>query len=333
MKAIQFDHPGNPDVLKPAHWQQPSIQQPRELLVQLHAAGVNPIDTKLRKRGTFYPQQMPAILGCDGAGVVTAIGAQVENYSVGDAIYFCHGGLGDVPGTYAEYAVVDERFCAPKPKSLSFAEAAAAPLVLITAWEALFDRGRLQSDQTVLVQAGAGGVGHVALQLAKIHGARVITTVGSPEKVEFVLQRGADTAVLYPEIDVVAAVLDLTDGQGVDLALDTVGGAILSQCFPAVRCYGDVVTLLAPAADTDWQTARTRNLRVGYELMLTPQLQGLLEPQQHQADILKQCTQWFDTGQLNLHLNQTFPLAAAAAAHRRLEQGSMFGKLVLTISP
>ncbi len=332
MKVIQFDVAGGPEVLKSSQCPQPLIQKPRELLVQLHAAGVNPIDTKLRKRGTFYPDQMPAILGCDGAGVVAAVGDQVRQFQVGDAVYFCHGGLGDIPGTYAEYAVVDERFCAHKPKSLSFAEAAAAPLVLITAWEALYDRGRLQAKQTVLIHAGAGGVGHVALQLASLQGARVITTVSSQEKVKFVLGLGAETAILYPQIDVVSAVLDLTAGEGVNLAFDTVGKAILSQCFSTVRYGGDVVTLLAPEPDTDWTTARTRNLRVGYELMLTPQLQGLEAALQHQTEILTQCAQWLDAGKLKIHLNQTFPLEAAAEAHQRLERGSMLGKIALTIS-
>ena len=333
MKAIKFDAPGGPEVLKPTQWLQPGIQHPREILVQLHAAGVNPIDTKLRKRGTFYPEQMPAVLGCDGAGIVTAVGGQVQRFQIGDAIYFCHGGLGKELGTYAEYAVVDERFCAPKPKSLSFAEAAAAPLVLITAWEALYDRGRLQANQTVLIHAGAGGVGHVALQLAQLQGARVITTVGSQEKVKFVLGLGAETAILYPQVDVVPAVLDLTAGEGVDLAFDTVGGAILTQCFSTVRYYGEVVTLLAPDPKTEWSVARTRNLRVGYELMLTPQLQGLMVAQQHHAEILTQCAQWFDAGKLKIHLNKTFPLYAAAEAHQQLEQGSMLGKIALTISP
>ena len=331
MKAIVFETPGGPEVLRLGEWPQLQLRGSRDLLIQLQAAGVNPIDTKLRQRGTFYPDQMPAILGCDGAGVVVAIADQVQQFQVGDAVYFCNGGLGQTSGTYAEYAVVDERFVALKPQSLSFAEAAAAPLVLITAWEALYDRGRLQAGQTVLVQAGAGGVGHVAVQLAALRGARVCTTVSSSEKANFVQGLGADLAIFYPNMDVAQAVLDWTGGEGADLAFDTVGGPVLSQCFCAIRNCGDVVTLLAPASETDWQTARTRNIRVGYELMLTPMLKGLVAAQEYHAEILRQCAQWFDQGRLQIQVSQTYPLVAAAAAHQRLAQGSMIGKVALVI--
>ena len=138
MKGIVMTTAGSPDVLQLQDLPAPQIQQPREILVRLKAAGVNPIDTKLRSRGTFYPEEMPAILGCDGAGIVEAVGSEVRKFKPGDEVYFCHGGLGKKgTGNYAELAVVDERFVAAKPSSLSFAEAAAAPLVLITAWEAL----------------------------------------------------------------------------------------------------------------------------------------------------------------------------------------------------
>ena len=331
MKAILLTAAGTPEVLQMGQWPDPQLQGERELLVELWAAGVNPIDTKLRRRGTFYPDRTPAILGCDGAGIVKATGAQVQNFQVGDAVYFCNGGLGGTPGTYAEWTVVDERFCAPKPRSLSFAEAAAAPLVLITAWEALYDRGRLQPHQTVLIHAGAGGVGHVALQLAKLKGAQVCTTVSSPHKAEFARSLGADLALQYPHTNIIKDVLKWTHGTGVDLAFDTVGGPVLSRCFPVTRVGGDIVTLLRPIADTDWKTARTRNLRISFELMLTPMLQGLTTLQQHQADILRQCSQWFDAGQLQIKLSHTLPLRSATEAHHLLETGSMLGKVVLLI--
>ena len=114
MQAILFETPGPPEVLHLGQWPDLQVQQGRDLLVQLYAAGVNPIDTKLRQRGTFYPDQMPAVLGCDGAGVVVEIGAEVQNFRVGDPVYFCHGGLGNTPGTYAEFAIVDERFVGPQ---------------------------------------------------------------------------------------------------------------------------------------------------------------------------------------------------------------------------
>ena len=331
MKAVLMTAAGGPEVLSLSDVPMPTLSQPTDVLVRLRAAGINPIDTKLRQRGTFYPDQMPAILGCDGAGVVEAVGPEVRSLSVGDEVYFCAGGLGSAPGTYADYTVVDERYLAPKPTTLSFAEAAAAPLVLITAWEALYDRARLEAGRSVLVQAGAGGVGHVAIQLAHLQGAKVCTTVSTPDKADFVRQLGAELPILYPQTDVVQAVLDWTAGEGVDTSFDTLGGSILSQCFAATAVYGDVVTLLAPAADADWKTARDRNLRVSYELMLTPMLKNLTVALQDQAMILRTCARLIDQGSLKIHLSQTFPLAEASQAHALIEQGSTQGKLALTI--
>ncbi len=333
MKAIVMTAAGNPDVLELQNVAEPKIEQPNQLLVQLKAAGVNPIDTKLRRRGTFYPQQMPAILGCDGAGIVKAIGSKVQKFKPGDEVYFCAGGLGKQgTGNYAQLAVVAEHFVAHKPQSISFAEASAAPLVLITAWEALFDRGRLATGQKVLIHAGAGGVGHVAIQLAKIKGAEVCTTVGSSDKARLVRQFGADEPILYQQKDFVEAVLNWTNQEGVDLAFDTVGGETFFTTFNAVKVYGDLVTLLEPNYDLGTlKVARNRNLRLSFELMLTPMLQGLVEAEKHQGEILQQCANLIDEGKLKIYLNQTFPLKDASAAHQAIETGSMTGKVALSI--
>ena len=333
MKAIVFETPGSPSVLKLQDIPAPTIQAETEVLVRLRAAGINPIDTKLRSRGTFYPEKTPHVLGCDGAGIVEAVGAGVQSFQVGDEVFFCNGGLGGSRGTYAEFAVVDQRFLALKPADLSFAEAAAAPLVLITAWESLYDRGRLQAGQTVLIQAGAGGVGHVAVQLASLQGAEVCTTVSSEEKANFVKQLGADSVILYKNTDVVDEVLTWTQGQGVDLAFDTVGGETFYQTIPAVKIYGDLVTILEPdPALGNLKTARMRNLRISLELMLTPMLQSLVEEQEQQAHILQQCARLCDRNLLKIHVSQTFPLEQAQAAHELLETGSVTGKIVLLIA-
>jgi NADPH2:quinone reductase len=331
MRAIVMNAPGDPEVLQLAELPQPTIATDREILVQLKAAGVNPIDTKLRSRGTFYGDRLPAVLGCDGAGIVIETGAVVQNFKVGDEVYFCNAGLGGHPGNYAEFATVDERFVAHKPKTLSFAAAAAAPLVLITAWEALVDRGRIAPGMKVLIHAGAGGVGHVAIQIAKLKGAKVCTTVSTTEKADFVEKLGADQVIFYQQTDFVKKVLDWTDSKGVDLAFDTVGGKNLAQTFPAVKIYGDLVTILSPSADTNWKIARNRNLRIGLELMLTPMLEGLVELQQAQAKILAECAQFIDRGDLKIQLNRALPLAEAATAHRLIEAGSMMGKIALEI--
>jgi NADPH2:quinone reductase len=331
MRAIVMNTPGDPEVLQLADFPQPTIETNRQMLVQLKAAGVNPIDTKLRSRGTFYGDRLPAVLGCDGAGIVVEVGAAVQNFKVGDEVYFCNAGLGGHPGNYAEFATIDERFAAHKPKTLSFAEAAAAPLVLITAWEALCDRGRIAPGMKTLIHAGAGGVGHVAIQIAKLKGTQVCTTVSTTEKADFVEKLGADQVIFYQQTNFVKKVLDWTDSKGVDLAFDTVGGKIFGQTFSAVKIYGDLVTILAPSQDSNWVTARNRNLRISFELMLTPMLEGLVELQQAQAKILAECAQLIDRGDLKIQLSQTLPLADAATAHRLIESGSMLGKIALEI--
>ncbi|MBE9008031.1 zinc-dependent alcohol dehydrogenase family protein [Fortiea sp. LEGE XX443] len=333
MKAVLMTAAGSPEVLQLQEVPTPSLPLDNtQLLVRLVAAGVNPIDAKLRRRGTFYPHLMPAILGCDGAGVVEAVGADVQKFRPGDAVYFCYGGLGEHQGNYAEYNVVDERFVARKPASVSFAEAAAAPLVLITAWEALYERGRLEPGERVLIHAGAGGVGHVAIQLAKLKGAAVATTISSQEKANFVTQLGADYPIFYKQTDFVQATLDWTGGEGVDLAFDTVGGETFQKTFPAVRIYGDIVTILEPVANTVWKTARNRNLRIGLELMLTPMSLGLDESLQHQAEILAQCASWMEQGKLKIQVNHQFALKDAVKAHELIETGAIAGKIVLLIS-
>ncbi len=333
MKAIAMTAPGTPDVLTLQDLPDPKLTTPTQILVRLKAAGVNPVDTKLRERGTFYPDQMPAILGCDGTGIVEAVGSEVREFKTGDEVYFCAGGLGQSgTGNYAQYAVVEEHSVAAKPKSITFAEAAAAPLILITAWEALYDRARLEAGQTVLVHAGAGGVGHVAIQLAKLKGAKVCTTVGTLDKERLVRQFGADYPIFYQQTDFVQAVLNWTEEQGVDIAFDTVGGKTFFETCPAVKVYGDLVTILEPdAALGNLKVARNRNLRISLELMLSPALLGLVAAQKHQSDILTQCATWIDEDKLKIHLGQTFPLAEAAAAHQAIERGSTTGKIALLI--
>jgi len=331
MRAIEMRETGGPQVLQLVERPRPEPTRPTALLVRLLAAGVNPVDTKLRNRGVLIPDGLPAVLGCDGAGVVEAVGDAVTRFRPGDAVWFCHGGLGGPEGNYAEYALVDEAIAQPKPESLDFVHAAAAPLVLITAWEALYDRARLSAGQTLLVHAGAGGVGHVAIQLARLRGARVGTTVSGPEKAQFVHELGAEYAINYREEDLVEAVLAWTEGRGVDVALDTVGPEVFCQTLPAMAHYGDLVTILEPGPGVDWKEARTRNLRIGFELMLTPMLRDLPEARAHQGEILRRCGEWLDRGELRIEVAQTFPLAQAADAHRLIEEGHTQGKLVLTI--
>ncbi len=331
MKAIHMTAPGGPEVLEVVDIPTPEITSPTQVLVKLQAAGVNPLDTKLRS-GAYPIEPLPTILGCDGAGVIEACGAQVKKFSAGDAVYFFHGGLSGLPGNYAEYIVLDQRFLARKPGSLDFIQAAAAPLVLITAWESLFDRTAVKAGDTVLIHAGAGGVGHVAIQLAKHAGARVISTVSNAEKDAFVRGLGADEVIDYRQQDVVAETLRLTDGQGADMIMDNVGGPVFEQSFAAAKVYGDVVSLLLPGRDVDWSTARLRNLRISLEVMLTPLALGLESAQRHQTWILDQCARMFDDNRLAVHVSHTFKLDEIRKAHEAVGSGSVTGKVVITLA-
>ncbi|MGD2083528.1 MAG: zinc-dependent alcohol dehydrogenase family protein [Chromatiales bacterium] len=331
MKAVVMTRPGGPEVLEPRELEEPHIGSSTQIKVRLRAAGINPIDTKLRSRGLLFPDALPAVLGCDGAGEVVEVGAGVTRLRPGDRVWFCNGGLGREQGNYAEYTLVEEVAAQPMPASVNFAQAAAAPLVLLTAWEALFDRARLAAGQSVLVHAGAGGVGHVAIQLARHAGARVCTTVSTDAKAAFVRDLGADEVIRYRDQDLVEAVEAWTGGRGVDLALDTVGPDVFRRTMPAVAHYGDLVTLLDPGPEMEWKDARARNLRIGFELMLTPMVEDLPEARAHQGEILRSCGDLMESGELRVEVGRTFPLQEAAAAHRLLEEGHNQGKLVLTV--
>lgn len=330
MQSIVMTAVGTPDVLKFQDSEEPEITQSTEIKVKLHAAGVNPVDTKIRRHGVFYDAALPVILGCDGAGEVIEIGQSVTRFKVGDKVWFCHGGLGREQGNYAQYNVLDQRYASLMPQSYSYLEAAASPLVLITAWGALFDRGGLQAGQTVLIHAGAGGVGHVAIQLAKLKGARVITTVSSEQKSEFVKSLGADETVIYSQGGFADAVNELTDNKGADLVFDTVSPAVFKESIAATAHFGRLITLLDPG-ELNLAEARLRNLLIGFELMLTPMLRDLSEARDKHIDILNQCATFADQGLLRPHISQQLPLQEAAKAHSMIEEGHTSGKIVLTI--
>jgi NADPH2:quinone reductase len=245
-------------------------------------------------------------------------------------VWFCQGGLGREQGNYAQYNVLDERWANLMPQSYSYAEAAASPLILITAWGALFERGALQVDQTVLIHAGAGGVGHVAIQLAKIKGARVITTVSSAEKSEFVKRLGADEAVIYSPNGFASAVNKLTDGKGADLVIDTVSPAVFKESIAVTAHFGRLITLLDPG-ELSLAEARMRNLLIGFELMLTPMLRNLPEERDKHVKILNQCAMYADKGLLKPHISALLPLEEAAKAHSMIEERHTSGKIVLSI--
>ena len=306
MNAVVMHSPGLPEELQYQEIPVPGIRRDTDVLVRLKAAGLNPVDAKLRLNPGSYSMPLPTVLGFDGAGVVEMTGKAVTRFTPGDEVYFCHPSFGGHTGCYAQYTVVPEILLAPKPASLGFAEAAAIPLALITAWESLFERASVQAGQKVLIHGGAGGVGHLAIQLAKQAGADVCTTVSSDSKATFVASLGADKPVFYRDEDFGQAVLRWSDNQGVDVALDTVGG----QFF---------------------DIARQRNLGIGLELMLSPTYLDIPQAQRTQSGILETCAPRFDSGELRVCVTRTYSLQEAPAAHRALEGGTQTGKLVLVI--
>ena len=332
MQAIVMTAAGGTDVLQLREIEKPGLPSPHHLRVKLAAAGVNPLDTKLRAKPVYYPDKLPAILGCDGAGIVESIGSGVTRFKVGDAVFFNNGGIGDEPGCYAEYTTLHEEYCASSPANISLQDAAALPLVLLTAWEALVERVNLQADQTILIQGAAGGVGHVAVQLAHHLGAHIAVTVSDDKKAGLVQGLGAEKIIRYQAQDFVQEALNWTDGSGVDVVFDTVGGETFLQSLNAVRVGGKVVSLLAtPLAAANVQLARFRNLSLCYELMLAPQVMKLHHERIRQRKILEQCTQLIESGKLGVLVSNVLPLKDAAEAHRLIEQGGVSGKIILTM--
>ena len=337
MKAILMTVAGNADLLALRDIEKPELPSPHHLRVKLAAAGVNPLDTKLRAKPIYYPDRLPAILGCDGAGIVEKVGSAVSLFKVGDVVFFNNGGLGgnmgDEPGCYAEYTTVHEEYCAASPTNLSLQDSAALPLVLLTAWEALIERANLQSGQTILIHGGAGGVGHIAVQLAHHLGAHIAVTVSDDKKAGLVQGLDAEKIILYKEQDFVQEVLNWTEDKGVDVVFDTVGGETFLRSLNAARIGGKIVSLLAtPLAAADVQLARLRNLSLCYELMLTPQVMKLHDERIRQRKILEQGAQLVEAGTLGVLVSYALPLAEAQQAHRLIEQGGVTGKIILTMN-
>jgi NADPH2:quinone reductase len=332
MKAILMTSAGSPDVLAMYDVEKPELPSPHHLRVKLAAAGVNPLDTKLRAKPAYYPDKLPAILGCDGAGTVEKTGSAVTRFKEGDAVFFYNGGIGDEPGCYAEYTTVHEEYCAAIPANLSLQDAAGLPLVLITAWEALYERANLRSGQTILIHGGTGGVGHIAMQLAKHIGAHVAVTVSDDKKEGLAQGLEADKIVRYKEMDFVVDVEEWSGNKGVDVVLDTIGGDIFRRSMNVTRIGGKVVTLLAvPLTAEDAQLARLRNLSICYELMLTPQLMKQHDERIRQRKILEQGAQLVEAGKIGVLVSYALPLHEAAEAHRIIERGSVLGKVILTM--
>jgi NADPH:quinone reductase-like Zn-dependent oxidoreductase len=309
MKAVCIEAFGGPETLEIRDIQQP---QPRdsEVLIRVRAAGVNPVDYKIRS-GHYPPvtrNHLPKVLGREVSGVVVACGGAVTNLKKGDEVYAM---LDGEPGGYAEYVSVRAELCAPKPVSLDYVEAAAVPLAAITAWQGLFDHGGLIAGQRVLIHGGAGGVGHFAIQLAKAAGAYVSTTVAAQDR-EFVRALGADQVIDYKSERFEEQVRET------DLVFDLVAGDTQERSWAVVKEGGAMVSTLAKPSERQANIHHARGINYiaqpdGAELALIGRL--------------------IDQGKVRPHIQATFPLEQAAAAQDKLEHEHTQGKIVLEVNP
>lgn len=327
MKALVLENYNTPFELKEIP---KPVAGPGEVLVKIHASGVNPLDLKIMAGQAAHAQtRLPAILGIDLAGEVVAVGAGVTKFKPGDGVYGMTGGIAGIPGSLAEFAAVDADLLALKPKSLSMREAAALPLIVITAWEAIVDQAGITPGQTILIHGGAGGVGHIAVQLAKAKGARVFATV-SPENQALMVQYGA-TPIDYTTSSVEEYMQTHTNGEGFDIVLDTVGGPVLDNSFKAVKRYtGHVVSILG------WGTHSLAPLsfRSGtYSGVFTlyPLISG--QGRAHHGEILTAAAALIDEGRIKPQIHdKEYTLAQVADAYRSMQQGKTRGKIVVSIT-
>ncbi|GAA2259491.1 NADP-dependent oxidoreductase [Streptomyces indiaensis] len=307
MRVITQDVLGGPEVLKEAEVERP-VPKPNEVLVRVRAAGVNPTDWKHRATGGFLGEP-PFVLGWDVSGVVEAVGIGVAAFAPGDEVF----GMLPYPfghGSHAEYVVAPVRALTRKPAGVDHTQAGALPLVSLTAWQALTEHADLQPGQRVLIHAAAGGVGHVAVQVAKARGAYVIGTA-TAGKHEFLRGIGVDETIDYRETDVTEAVKD------VDVVLDTIGGDNALRSLRVLRPGGVLVSILPVGSDDLYQEAERLGVRA---------LRMLVDADRGGMEAVAGLV---EAGKLRATIAGTFPLAEAAEAHALGDTGRTTGKLVL----
>ncbi|MGW4953833.1 NADP-dependent oxidoreductase [Streptomyces parvulus] len=309
MRAMSQDVLGGPEVLKEIRPERPE-PRPNEVLVRVRAAGVNPTDWKHRANGGFLGEP-PFVLGWDVSGTVEAVGIGVAAFAPGDEVF----GMLSYPfghGSHAEYVTAPARAFTHKPAGIDHVQAGALPLVSLTAWQALVERADLRPGQRVLIHAAAGGVGHVAVQIAKARGAHVIGTA-SAGKHEFLRSLGADETVDYRETDFAEAVKD------VDVVLDTIGGDTALRSLRVLRPGGVVVSIIPVGSDEFFEEAGRLGVRAVRMLV-----------DADRAD-MRSVAELVEAGKLRATVEKTFPLAEAAQAHALGETGRTTGKIVLVV--
>ena len=309
MKAVVIHEYGGPEVLKYEDVPQPEPKQD-QLRIHVIAAGVNPVDGMIRS-GMFDKEgrrAFPVILGGDISGVVEKVGSKITKFKSGDPV-FAYVSL-DNSGGYAQYALVTEREAAPKPRSLIYVEAAAVPIVALTAWQALIDTAKLKAGQTVLIHGGSGGVGSFAIQIAKAHGAKVIATASTANQ-DLLKQLGADVAIDYTKQNFENVAKD------VDVVLDSIGKDTLARSYGVVKKGGIIVSLVARPDPAELEKHGIR----GEALSVDPN-----------SDELSEIGKLIDEKKINVIVSQTFPLSEARKAQEQVATGHTRGKIVLKVA-
>ncbi|MCK2004481.1 zinc-dependent alcohol dehydrogenase family protein [[Brevibacterium] frigoritolerans] len=327
MKAQIIQSFGDPSVFQLEEVSKPELK-PGHILIQVKASSVNPIDTKVRAGAVpAVAPEFPAVLHGDVAGLVSAVGEGVTEFKVGDEVFGCAGGFKGTGGALAEFMLADADLLAHKPKNLTMEEATALPLVAITAWEALFNRAHLVPGQDILIHAATGGVGHIAIQLAKWKGATVYTTASSQEKLEIGTRLGADVTINYREESVHDYVQKYTDGKGFDVVFDTVGGENLDRSFEAAALHGTVAAIAARSTH-DLSPVHSK----GLSLHVTFMLLKILDKDMHKqyGEILKKVAKVVEEGKLRPLVDPNmFTFDEVSKAHEYMESGKAIGKIVL----
>ena len=328
MKAMVINAYGGTDVFEVSELNKPTAT-PGHVVVKIAATSVNTVDTMIRAMGKDLPlsPDLPAVLGMDFAGTIESVGEGVTDFSVGDEVFGCAGGLAGLQGSLAEFMLADAQLIAHKPTSLSMAEAAAIPLVGITAYEGL-TRAGISAGQNVLVHGGAGGVGHIAVQIAKHFGANVSATGGEDKQLALIESFGA-TAINFKTQSVEDYVTAQTQGVGFDVVFDSVGGPNLTNSFDAAKLNGQVATTVS-LLELDLTPAHFKGLSLHVVFMLIPMLHNV--QRQVHGDILAALAKMADAGALRPVLDDhTFTLEQVGEAHTRLASGQAMGKVVVTV--
>ena len=303
-----------------------------DILIKVLAAAINPVDCKTRMAPRWGNTEPPIVLGFDVCGTVAALGENVRGFSVGDRV-LASPSLAR-PGSYAEFVAVDDRVVVKIADSVDVAEAAALPLVGLTAWESLFVHGGIKkgSKAAVLIHAGAGGVGHIAIQLAKESGCTVLTTAGREESKALCREVGADVVIDYREEDLVERVLGETGGRGCEVVLDTVGGKVFEGSLGCVAPYGKVVAIVPGVPGDGINALFAKNASIQFEFMGAPQLLGIDAEIERQGETLRELVVMLAAGTLKPHVSKVWEFGEIAEAHRQQESGRTLGKQVVAVS-